>query len=66
MALYRMPNRCYLFLKHAFSYSPANTCHSYNAVSMLDQRLGRWPAIETALGDCPVFCSELLRYKNNN
>ena len=26
-----------------------------NTVSMLAQRIRRWPAIETALGDCPLF-----------
>ena len=34
---------------------PANTGHSPNAVSMLAHRLRRWPNIETALGECPVF-----------
>ena len=29
----------------------ANTWHSPNAVSMLNQRLRRWPDTETALGD---------------
>ena len=33
---------------------PANTGHSPNAVSMLVQRLRRWPNIETALGVCWV------------
>ena len=34
---------------------PTNTWHSLNAVSMLAHRLRRWPNIETALGECPVF-----------
>ena len=34
---------------------PANTGHSPDAVSMLAHRLRRWPNIETALGECPVF-----------
>ena len=34
---------------------PANTGHSPKAVSMLAHRLWRWPNIETALGECPVF-----------
>ena len=37
------------------SSTPANTCHLPNAVSMLAQRLWRWPDIKTVLGDCPVF-----------
>ena len=37
-------------------YRPAaNTGHSPDAVSMLDQRRRRWTNIETALGECPVF-----------
>ena len=32
-----------------------NTGHSPKAVSMLAHRLRRWPNIETALGECPVF-----------
>ena len=39
---------------------PANTGHSSNAVSMLAQRLRRWPNIETALDECPVFAGALL------
>ena len=35
--------------------TPVNTCHSPNTGSMLAQRIRRWPDIETALGDCPVF-----------
>ena len=34
---------------------PANMRHSSNAVLMLGHRLRRWPNIETALGECPVF-----------
>ena len=34
---------------------PANTGQPPNAVSMLAHRLRRWPNIETALGQCPVF-----------
>ena len=34
---------------------PATTGHLPNAVSMLAHRLRRWPNIETALGECPVF-----------
>ena len=34
---------------------PANTEHSPKAVSMLAHRLRRWPNIETAVGECPVF-----------
>ena len=41
------------------STSPANTCHSPNTVSMLTQRLRRWPDIETSLGDYPVFAAVL-------
>ena len=37
---------------------PANTGHSPNAVSMLDQRRRRWANGETALGECPVFAGE--------
>ena len=40
------------------SYSfmfPTNTGHSPKAVPMLAHRLRRWPNIETALGECPVF-----------
>ena len=37
------------------SHIPANTGHSPNVVSMLAHRLRRWPNIETALGECPVF-----------
>ena len=29
--------------------------YSPNAVSLLDHRLWRWPSIETALGEWPVF-----------
>ena len=39
--------------------NPANTRHSHNAVSMLAHRLRRWPNIETALGECPVFAGKL-------
>ena len=39
---------------------PANTGHSSNAVSMLAQRLRRWPNIETALYECPVYAGALL------
>ena len=38
---------------------PANTGHSPRAVSMLAHRLRRWPNIETALGECPVFAGLL-------
>ena len=41
----------------------ANTCHSPNAVSMLKYSLRRWPSIEIALGDCPVF-SGVLPHSN--
>ena len=34
---------------------PANKGDLPNAVSMLAYRLRRWPNIETALGECPVF-----------
>ena len=34
---------------------PANTRYSTNVVSMVGQRLRRWPNIETALGECLVF-----------
>ena len=37
------------------SGTPANTCHLPNTVSMLSQRFRRWPDIEIALGDCPMF-----------
>ena len=33
----------------------ANTENSTNAVSMLADRIRRWPSIETALGESPVF-----------
>ena len=33
----------------------ANTCHSPNAVSMLNQSLRRWPNIEIAFGDCLLY-----------
>ena len=33
----------------------ANMCHSTKTVSMLTHSLRRWPVIETALGDCPIF-----------
>ena len=35
--------------------NPANTRHSPDAVSMLDQRRRRWASIETALGECLVL-----------
>ena len=38
---------------------PTNTGHPPKAVSMLAHRLRRWPNIETALGDCPVFAGVL-------
>ena len=34
--------------------------HSPNAVSMLAYRLRRWPNIETALDECPVFAGIVL------
>ena len=37
---------------------PSNTGHSPNAVSMLAHRLRRWPNIETALDECPVFAGD--------
>ena len=43
-------------------FAPAhqqNTCNSPNAVSMLNYSLRRWPSIEIALGDCPVFAGVL-------
>ena len=36
-------------------HHPANKGHSPNAVSMLAYRLRRWPNIETASGECPLF-----------
>ena len=39
---------------------PTNTEHSPNAVSMLAHRLRRWPNIETALGECPVFAGSCM------
>ena len=39
---------------------PANTGHSPKAASMLTHRLRRWPDIETALGECPVFAGIAL------
>ena len=39
---------------------PAITGHSPNAVSMLAHRHWRWPNIETALGECPVFAGFLF------
>ena len=38
---------------------PANTGYSHNAVSMLAHRPRRWPNIETALGEWPVFAGIL-------
>ena len=38
---------------------PANTGYSHNAISMLAHRLRRWPSIETALGETPVFAGIL-------
>ena len=35
--------------------TPANMCHLPNTVSMMAQRLRRWPEIETALRDYPGF-----------
>ena len=40
---------------------PANTGHSSNAVSILVHRLRRWPNIETALDECPVFAEVVHR-----
>ena len=40
---------------------PANTGHSPSAVLMLAHRLRRWPDIETALGECPVFAGRIPR-----
>ena len=37
----------------------ADTCHSPNAVSMLNYSLRRWPSIKIALDDCPVFAGVL-------
>ena len=34
---------------------PSKHCQSPNTFLMLVQRLRRWPAIERALRDCPVF-----------
>ena len=42
---------------------PANTGHSPNAASMLGQRRRRWPNIEAALGEWPVFAG-LVPKKN--
>ena len=39
---------------------PANTGHSPKAVSMLKHRLRRWPNIETALSECPVFAGPFV------
>ena len=39
--------------------SPVNTCYLPNTVSMLVERIRHWPAIETPLGDCPVFESSI-------
>ena len=41
---------------------PTNTGHSLNVVSMLAHRLRRWPNIETALGECPVFPGMLAQH----
>ena len=40
---------------------PANTCHLPATVSMLAQRIRRWPVIETALSDCPLFAWTAMR-----
>ena len=48
------------------STDPANTGHSPNAVSMLAHRLRRWPNIETALGECPVFAGDKQTVKPIN
>ena len=39
----------------------ANTGYSPNAVSTLAHRLRRWPNIETASGESPVFAEETSR-----
>ena len=41
--------------------TPANTYLLPNTVSMLVQRFRRWPDIETALSDCPVFAWTAMR-----
>ena len=41
------------------SLNAANTGHSPNVVSMVAHRLRRWPNIETALGECPVFAGNV-------
>ena len=48
-----LPQHCFCCILSG--RTPANTCHLPNTVSMLAQRLRHWPAIGTALGDCPVF-----------
>ena len=39
----------------------ASTCHIPNTVSMMNQRLRRWPGINTAFGDYPVFAWTAMR-----
>ena len=41
--------------------TPSNTCHLLNTVSMLAQRLRRWPVFEAALGDCTLFAWAAMR-----
>ena len=45
----------FILYRHRRQNIPANTGYSPNAVSMLGHRLRRWPNIEIALGECPVF-----------
>ena len=41
-------------------YTPANTRHSTNAVSMLVRRLRHWPSIKTASGECLVLLGRVV------
>ena len=49
-----------LFVHFTSASIPANTWHSPKAVSTLAHRLRRWPNIETALGECPVFAGMVI------
>ena len=51
---------CTWCLQYSARPIPANTRHSPTAVSMLAHRLRRWPNIETALCECPVFAGIAL------
>ena len=60
---WRHPNHFlhYIFSSHGQEV-PANTAHSPTAFSMLGHRLRRWPNIENAVGECPVFSGNAYTY----